>query len=133
MTDTAPRTHLAIDRRLCGDPVTLSDGAAEVTLTTTAEMRADDRNLVHGGFVFGMADYAAMLAVGHPLVVLAAAEVKFTAPVVVGQTLRAIARVTEGNEKRQTVAVEVKRDDDVVFMGTFQCAVPRTHVLDRRS
>ena len=65
-----PATHLAIDRRLCGEPLEIAEGSAIVVLVTLPEMAADDRGLVHGGFVFGLADYAAMLAVNDPLVVL---------------------------------------------------------------
>src|SRR5690606_4470246 len=97
----------------------------------TPEMAADDRGLVHGGFVFGAADYAAMLAINHEYVVLAAAEVKFLAPVVVGERLRAAARVTTRDGKRASVKVQVKRGEDVVFEGVFHTATPSGHVLDR--
>lgn len=127
------RTHLRIDRKLCGEPVELGDGSAVVELTTSAEMAADERGLVHGGFVFGLADYAAMLAVNHPNVVLAAAETQFRAPVVVGERVRAAARVTAREGKRASVLVEVTRGDTTVFSGTFHTASPSGHVLDRRS
>ncbi len=68
------KTHLAIDRRLCGEPLELREGFASVELTTTREMEADSSGLVHGGFVFGLADHAAMLAVNHPNVVLGQAH-----------------------------------------------------------
>ena len=127
----APATHLAIDRRLCGRPVELVAGSARVELATVPEMAADERGLVHGGFVFGCADYAAMLAVGDPLVVLAAAEVRFLAPVAVGETVIAEARVTGQEGRRREVEVTVERDGTAVFTGTFRCAVPDRHVLDR--
>jgi acyl-coenzyme A thioesterase PaaI-like protein len=44
-------------------------------------MVVDAHGLVHGGFVFGLADYAAMLAVNDPNVVLGAAEARFLKPV----------------------------------------------------
>ncbi|HSF38746.1 MAG TPA: hotdog domain-containing protein, partial [Thermoanaerobaculia bacterium] len=81
-----PATHLAIDRRLVGEPVELGPGTASVALVTVPEMAADERGLVHGGFVFGLADYAAMLAVNHPNVVLGSAETRFLKPVTVGET-----------------------------------------------
>ena len=126
-----PTTHLAIDRRLCGRPIELAPGRARVELVTVAEMAADERGLVHGGFVFGCADYAAMLAVGDPLVVLAAAEVRFLAPVRVGETMIAEARVTAEEGRRREVEVTVERDGSAVFTGAFRCAVPDRHVLDR--
>ena len=67
-------------------------------------MAADDRGLVHGGFIFGMADYAAMVAVNDPLVVLGSAETKFLKPVQVGDTVEAVARVQSESGKKRIVA-----------------------------
>lgn len=125
------RTHLGIDRVLCGEPVEVGEGRAVVELATTKQMAADERGLVHGGFVFGLADYAAMLAVNHPNVVLASAESRFLAPVVAGERVRAEARVVETNGKRSQVDVEVRRGDTAVFSGSFKCVSLPAHVLDR--
>lgn len=125
------KTHLRIDPALCGHPVTLSPGRAVVRLTTTPVMAADDRGLVHGGFVFGLADYAAMLAVNDPNVVLGAADVRFTAPAVVGDSLEATATVTENAGKKRLVDVVVRRAGETVLTGGFTCFVPPRHVLDR--
>ena len=57
------RTHERIARHLCGEPVDLGPGHARFALQTAPEMAADARGLVHGGFTFGLADYAARLAV----------------------------------------------------------------------
>jgi len=130
------RTHRAIDRRLCGEPLALAPGEARVALTALPEMAADELGLVHGGFVFGLADYAAMLAVDHPLVVLASAEARFLAPVAVGERLVAAARLTAEEGRRKVVEVTVSRAGDpagaAVFTGRFVCAVPARHVLAPR-
>ena len=115
-----PNTHPAIDRRLCGEPLELGAGTARVALTAVPEMAADARGLVHGGFVFGLADYAAMLAVNHPHVVLAGADVRFLKPVVVGERLVAEARVDEGDGLKSRVRVEVLRDGESVMSGDFR-------------
>ena len=131
-----PNTHLAIDRRLCGVPLELGEGTARVALTAMPEMAADDRGLVHGGFVFGLADYAAMLAVNHPHVVLAGAEVRFLMPVVVGEMLVAEAWVEapEGTDGRKSrVRVEVLRDGETVMSGDFRCVTLARHVLGEES
>jgi len=65
-------THLNIDTSLCGKVTKLEEGYAEVLLYTTQQMTADAQGLIHGGFVFGAADYAAMSAVNDPYVVLGA-------------------------------------------------------------
>ena len=123
-------THREIDRRLCGTPVLLEEGRSEVRLVTTSEMAVDDRGLVHGGFVFGLADHAAMLAVNDPNVVLGSADVRFTAPVRAGATLNAHAEVSESDGRRRTVSVEVRDDNRVVLTGAFTCFVLDMHVLE---
>ncbi|MBX3274914.1 MAG: hypothetical protein KF729_31915 [Sandaracinaceae bacterium] len=124
-------THLAISARLVGTPVAIGDGIASARLVTSAEMAADDRGLVHGGFVFGLADYAAMLAVNDPLVVLGAADVRFTAPVAVGDEVLARATVTEAKGKKRVVAVSASVADRVVLEGTLTAFVLEQHVLSR--
>jgi len=107
-----PRTHLALDRRLCGEPLdsaATAAGTARVGLTTVPEMAADAAGLVHGGFVFGLADHAAMLAVNHPNVVLGSAAARFLRPVVVGERLVALATVAETAGRKSRVMVEVRR------------------------
>ncbi len=124
------RTHLAIDHALCGKPLFIEDGESQVTFTAMPEMAADKSGLVHGGFVFGLADYAAMLAVNHPNVVLGAADVKFHYPVQVGDTLAARASVQKVDGKKQMVDVVISQRDKKVFTGRFTCFVLEAHVLD---
>jgi acyl-coenzyme A thioesterase PaaI-like protein len=129
---STPRTHLAIDRRLCGEPLDLGDGSASVAFTTLPEMAADDHGLVHGGFVFGLADHAAMLAVNDPNVVLGSAEARFLKPAVVGERLVARAVVEETDGRKQRVRVEVLRGEEPVMTGAFSCFVLDRHVLEGR-
>jgi len=128
MTNVA--THHAIDPELCGEPVRLEVGAATVRLKTTEQMAADERGLVHGGFVFGLADYAAMLAVNDPNVVLGAADTRFTAPVRVGETVLAGAEVVSVDGKKHVVEVTASVADTNVFSGTFTTFVLDRHVFD---
>ncbi len=126
------QTHEALDRALCGNPSLIAPGRAEVILETTGAMAADDRGLVHGGFLFGAADHAAMLAVNHPNVVLGKAEVRFLGPVVAGERVVAVARLVEaGRPDRPEVEVEASVDGRPVLAGRMLCAVPERHVLDR--
>jgi uncharacterized protein (TIGR00369 family) len=123
------RTHERIDTELCGTPLVLEKDVSRVTLTPSERMAADASGLVHGGFLFGLADYAAMIAVNDPNVVLGAAEVKFLKPVVVGDTVVAEARVEEVSGRRRNVRVTVVRGEEEVFNGTFACYVLEQHVL----
>ncbi len=123
------RTHLSIHPALVGAVVDLSDGAATVTLVGTDSMAADERGLVHGGFTFGLADYAAMVAVNDPFVVLGAAETKFLAPVRVGQTMTATATRSAQKGRKHTVDVVVRVDGADVMTGAFTAFVLDAHVL----
>jgi uncharacterized protein (TIGR00369 family) len=124
------KTHLKIDQRLSGSPVEVGEGYAVVELKTKENMRADEKNLVHGGFIFSLADYCAMLTVNEPTVVLASAKVDFKKPVVVGDTLRAEGRLLRAEGKKRWVEVKVYRNQHLVFLGEFLCIVPDKHVLD---
>jgi uncharacterized protein (TIGR00369 family) len=126
---SAPQTHLRIDAGLCGTPVRLADGYAEVRLETVPAMAADEQGLVHGGFVFGLADYAAMLAVNDPNVVLGGANIRFLRPLRVGDVVVAVATRGAVQGRKHTVSVEVRRGDEPVMTGEFHCAVLDRHVL----
>jgi uncharacterized protein (TIGR00369 family) len=124
------RTHDRISRMLVGVPLEVVDGVMAVAeLTATVEMAADSTGLVHGGFAFSLADYAAMLAVNHPNVVLGQSQAKFTAPVRVGENMRAKATVTKTEGRKSEVNVEVKVDEKKIFTGIFTCYTLDKHVL----
>ena len=123
------RTHGEIDRELCGTPRDLAEGFSRVRLHTNERMAVDESGLVHGGFVFGLADYAAMIAVNHPNVVLGAAEVRFLKPVKVDEVVVAEASVDSTEGKKSTVTVTVKGGETEVFKGTFVCFSLDKHVL----
>jgi len=126
-----PATHREIDAELCGRPMSLGSGRAVVALDLSDRMVVDASGLVHGGFVFGLADYAAMLAVNEPTVVLAAAETRFLAPAARGERLKATARVVRRDGRKSRVEVDVTRGEERVFSGSFLCVTPARHVLDR--
>ena len=124
-------THQAINRTLCGEILELRSGGSLVELRLVDDMQADSTGLVHGGFVFGAADHAAMLAVNHPNVVLGSAEVRFMKPCRVGETLQFEARVDGGEgKKRKASVVGRNAAGQEVFSGTFVCFVMERHVLD---
>jgi acyl-coenzyme A thioesterase PaaI-like protein len=126
------RTHEQIAQHLCGRPVEVGGGRARVVLEASGEMAADSRGLAHGGFTFGLADYAAMLAVNEPTVVLASAQVKFLGPVVVGDRVEAEAAVERTEGRKRWVKVVVRRDGAPMLEGEFLAVVPDRHILDGR-
>ena len=123
------QTHKRINQGLCGTPLAVEDGFSRVQLRTTKDMAADKPGLVHGGFIFGLADYAAMIAVNDPNVVLGAADVRFLKPVRVDDVLLAEAKIDFVEGKKRMVSVTVKHGDIDVFKGQFACFVLDKHVL----
>jgi acyl-coenzyme A thioesterase PaaI-like protein len=126
------RTHNKISGVLVGTPVEVVSGSkAIVELITTSEMEADASGLTHGGFTFGLADYAAMLAVNHPNVVLGSAQTKFLIPVKTCDKMRAEAIVKNTEGIKSEVNVDVAVDGKKVFTGIFQCYSLEKHVLNK--
>jgi uncharacterized protein (TIGR00369 family) len=123
------QTHQGINRECFGTPVYLEEGTSRVELLTISSMAVDETGLVHGGYIFGLADYAAMIAVNHPNVVLGSSDVKFLKPVRAGQMVVAEATAEVRQGRKQIVAVTVTRNDEIVFSGSFTCFVLDKHVL----
>lgn len=124
-------THLGISPKWVGEALEVAPGRSAARLQTVPEMAADEQGLVHGGFAFGLADYAAMLAVNDPHVVLGAAEARFLVPVRVGEVLMARAGVLEEKGKKRTVSCSVFSGDTEVFKATFTCFVLDKHILEQ--
>ncbi|WP_300361688.1 hotdog domain-containing protein [Hydrogenimonas sp.] len=123
------KTHQKIDQTLCGTLVELRVGYAKVELDTTREMVVDDMGLVHGGFTFAAADFAAMAAVNDPNVVLVSSDCRFLSPVKVGDRI-----VFEANElykeaRKRNIHVVGYFEDIKVFEGEFMAVVLERHVL----
>ncbi|NKQ40335.1 MAG: thioesterase [Sulfurovum sp.] len=123
------QTHLSIDTSLSGRVVIQKDNFSRVLLNTTHAMRADSQGLVHGGFIFGAADYAAMCAVNDPYVVLGSSSSKFIAAVKVGDAVILEAKVVSLKGKKREVKVIGKVEDREVFEGIFTTFVLDKHVL----
>ena len=125
------RTHSQVDENLCGRVQQLEVGRCSIEFEALHSMRADSTGLVHGGFLFSAADYAAMLAVNEPTVVLAGAEVQFVRPCRVGDKVEVNARITVMDSRKPIVeVVALDGTKAEVFRGTFKCVVPSRHVLE---
>ena len=124
------RTHNKVSEKLVGKPVLLKPNQSVIELKSCDEMVVDETGLIHGGFSFGLADYAAMLAVNHPYVVLGSAMIRFIAPVKLGETMIASAKVVEEDGKKRIVTVEVKVEEKIVLKADLTCFVLDSHVLN---
>jgi len=122
-------THFKVNNKLSGEPIELREGYSKIKLQTSIDMIADKSGLVHGGFTFSLADYAAMLAVNHPNVVLGGSKSRFLLPVIEGDVLIAEAQLVRTEGKKIIVDVNVKRNEEIVFTGEFICFTPAKHIL----
>jgi len=121
-------THLNIDNRFSGKVVENKEGFAKVELITTKEMVADDFGLIHGGFTFSAADYAAMVAVNEPNVVLVGADVRFLAPTKLGDIVIFEANIIEQDGSKAKVDVVGRVGEKEVFKGLFKTFVTKEHI-----
>lgn len=122
-------THLSINTALCGKVTKVEKDYSEVLLHTTQQMSADQQGLVHGGFIFGAADYAAMSAVNDPFVVLGSSSSKFVAPVKVGDVVLCKAKAMSEKGNKREVEIQAFVSEKLVFEGSFTTFVLAKHVL----
>ena len=123
------KTHEKINQNLCGEIFTMEDGYVEVRLTTTTDMLADEIGLIHGGFIFSSADYAAMLAVNERNVVLVGSDCQFLSPVKLHDVVNFVARVRHKEGRKRNVHVQGFVLDIKVFEGEFKTVITEKHVL----
>lgn len=126
---TALNTHERINTVYSGEIVKLESGYAKVVLDTTEVMRADEVGLVHGGFIFSSADFAAMVAVNEPNVVLASCNCLFLAPVRVGDSVTFEATEHQKEGRKRNVTVRGFVHEIKVFEGEFKTVITERHVL----
>lgn len=122
-------THERINRDLCGEIEKLEQGYVNLKLVTTHEMIADSMGLIHGGFIFSAADFAAMAAVNEKNVVLVASDCQFLSPVKFGDIVNFTAKVRHKEGRKRNVHVTANVLDIKVFEGEFKTVVTERHVL----
>jgi acyl-CoA thioesterase len=123
------KTHEEINRSLCGEIEKHEEGYVELRLITTAEMVADDQGLIHGGFIFSAADFAAMAAINEKNVVLVGSDCQFLSPVKLNDEVNMVARVRHKDGRKRNVHVEGFVLDIKVFHGEFKTVITERHVL----
>jgi len=118
-------THERINQDLCGEIEKLEHGYVNLKLVTTHEMIADSMGLIHGGFIFSAADFAAMAAVNERNVVLVASDCQFLSPVKFGDIVNFTAKVRHKEGRKRNVHVTANVLDIKVFEGEFKTVVHR--------
>lgn len=127
--DVLLHTHEKINQELCGEIEKLEQGFVKLKLVTVSEMVADSTGLIHGGFIFSAADFAAMAAVNEKNVVLVASDCQFLSPVKFGDIVYFTAKVRHKEGRKRNVHVIGNVLDIKVFEGEFKTVVTERHVL----
>lgn len=117
------------DPEVCGELEELEKNRAVVRLETTRKMSVDKEGLVHGGYIFSAANFAAMAAINNKFAVLIGSDVKFLAPLENGNVIDFEARVLQSETKKREIKVTGSVMDIKVFEGLFYVAIFDKHVL----
>ena len=112
-----------------GDIVELEDGYVKTKFEPNDDMIIDDYNLIHNGFIFSAANFAILAAINNPYVVLVTSNVKFLAPIEMGNVIDFEARVIHKYARKREVEVVGRISDIKVFEGLFLAVVLDQHIL----
>ena len=126
------KTHLKIKSTLVGNLVAMSKNSSKVVLQTTHDMSVDEFGLIHSGFLFGSAEYAAVAAVNEPNVVVIGCRSKFFAPAKVGDLITFEAKGRFEDARKREIKVIGMINEIKVFEGLFQAVLLERHILQTK-
>lgn len=126
------KTHLKIKSILVGNLVEMAKNSSKVVLQTTQEMSVDEFGLIHSGFLFGSAEYAAVAAVNEPNVVVIGCRSKFFAPAKVGDIITFEAKGRFEDARKREIKVIGMINEIKVFEGLFQAVLLERHILQTK-
>ena len=122
-------THQRIKNNLSGNVIQLEKGYAKVSLQTTHEMVIDELGLIHSGFIFSAADFAAAAAVNESNLVIIGARTSFLAPAKVDDLIQFEAKAKFEDSRKREINVIGKIKDIKIFEGTFHAVVLEKHIF----
>ncbi|MDO7252434.1 PaaI family thioesterase [Helicobacter cappadocius] len=111
-----------IDTSLCGELTSLSKNSAQSVFIPKESMISDE-NMIHNGFVFNAASYAALCAINRKNSIIIGSEVKFFAPIELGHEIIFQANAIQSESKKTEVKVEGFLLDIKIFDGTFYVVI----------
>nr|WP_317404224.1 hotdog domain-containing protein [uncultured Helicobacter sp.] len=108
---------------IVGELVELYRDRAIVRFHPNERMIMDESKMIHAGFVFNAASFAAMAAINKKYSVLIASDVKFLAPIELGHEVVFKAQAVQSDTKKCEVKVEGFLLDIKIFDSLFHIAV----------
>jgi len=123
------KSHYLLDKALVGAIEERSEGYAKIYFIPTQEMVADKRGMIHAGFIFSSANYAAMVAINLPTAVLAVSKVNFLSPLKIGEHAVFEAFSPHKDLRKQNVRVVGYLHGIKFFEGEFVVIILEHHPL----
>lgn len=117
------QTCTALKSELCGSIIKMTYEEVMTKFVPTKQMISDESNLIHSGFIFNAANYAAMCLVNQPHAITIGAEVEFLAPVEFEQEMMFLATIKQSNAKKFEISVKGTLLDIKIFEAIFHIAV----------
>lgn len=117
------QTCTSLKGELVGSIVKMTYEEVITKFVPTKQMISDESNLIHSGFIFNAANYAAMCLVNQPHAITIGAEVEFLAPVEFEQEMMFLATIKQSNAKKFEISVKGTLLDIKIFEATFHIAV----------
>ncbi len=122
-------SHYEINQSLTGTLEELEEGYAKVHFTATEDMVVDRRGMIHSGFIFGAANYAAMAAVNVSTAILAVSKTNFLAPLSVNDEAIFEATALQKDTRKRNIMVVGYFNNIKFFEGEFTVVVLEHHPL----
>ncbi|MDR0665246.1 MAG: PaaI family thioesterase [Helicobacteraceae bacterium] len=123
------RTYNLINQVMCGYVEDIKDGYAKTRFIAVEDMSVDKRGLIHSGFVFSAANFAAAAAVNKSNVITATARCNFLAPLKIGDEVVFEANSLQTATRKRTVTVTGAIGKIKVFDGEFSLVITERHAL----
>ena len=120
---------ISINSTLCGGIINMKPNYAKTALVTSDEMVFDDEKLIHGGFIFGAAEWAAHVAINTQYSVTISDKVNLYAPAKVGDLIEFEAQAYFEESKKREIKVVGTIKDIKVFEGTYQVVILEEHIF----
>lgn len=113
----------SLKSEICGNIIKMTPDDVITRFIPTKQMISDESNLIHSGFIFNAANYAAMCLVNQPNAITIGAEVEFLAPVEFEQEMVFLATIKQSNAKKFEILVKGTLLDIKIFEAIFHIAV----------
>ena len=123
------KSHKKLRTSISGKIIFLEKGHSKTTLQTTKEMVVDDLGLIHSGFIFSGAEYAALVSINQENLVAIGSKCKFLAPAKEGDTIEFEAVAKFEDSRKREVKVTGHINDIKIFDGIFQIVILEQHIL----